>query len=137
MLLGGRHPRYVPKNIETIVLELEKLLGNILDGMPRPRPVLGCDLSENRQAANVDPIRVQHRMIDERRALTTKARRNYDDGPETLFNKKVSDLIGGIETDRFDFPYSNDLRIRNPRQSSHQFCNALGHDIGLSGHEYS
>jgi hypothetical protein len=55
-----------PQDIEAIVLQLEKLLGDVLDAMPGLRPVLGSLLSENRHAAHLDASRVQHRMVDER-----------------------------------------------------------------------
>jgi hypothetical protein len=59
------------------VLQLEPLLGDILDAMPRLRLVLGRLLSEQRHAGHGDARRAQHRMVDERRALTAKARCYY------------------------------------------------------------
>jgi hypothetical protein len=37
-------------------------------------------------------------MVDERRALTTKAVRHNDDRSKVLFGQKIPNLIGGIET---------------------------------------
>lgn len=56
--------------------------------------------------------------------------------------QKVPDLIGGIETDRFEYSYGKDRRILQLRYPGHQLCNALRHGIGslrimrdLRGHE--
>jgi hypothetical protein len=65
---------------------------------------LGVFPPNNRHAAHLDVSRVQHLMIDERRALTAKAVRYHDDRSEMFFGQKVPDLIGGIETDRFAYP---------------------------------
>ena len=69
-------------------------------------------------------------MIDEQRALAAKAVRHNDDRSQMLFGQKVSDLIGGIKTDRFEYPYGKDLRILQPRHSGHQLRNTLRHGIG-------
>jgi hypothetical protein len=111
-------------------LKLEKLLCDFLDAMPCSRPILGSLLAENRLAIDPDARRVQHRMVNERRPLTTKAGRQHDDRPVMRLEEKVPDLIGGTETDGFGFPYGHDLHILHPRQPGHQFRNALGHSIG-------
>ena len=46
------------QDIESIVLELEKLLSDALDTMPRLRPVLESLLSEHRHATYLDTSRV-------------------------------------------------------------------------------
>src|SRR5215467_14502871 len=77
-----------PQDIKSIVLELEKLLSDIFDAMPCLRPVLGGPLSEYWYAVHLDASRVQHRMIDERRALTAKALRYNNDRSQMLFGQK-------------------------------------------------
>ena len=67
------------QDIESIELELEKLLGDFLDTMPSVRPVLGSVVSEDRHAVDLDASRFEHSMIDERRAPTVEAGRNSDD----------------------------------------------------------
>src|SRR5207249_12284446 len=61
-----------------------------------------------------------------------------------LLDKKVPDLIGGIETDWFVLPYWNDLEVLHPRNAGHHFREAfedgighLGIARGGSGNEYS
>src|SRR5439155_20420113 len=61
-----------------------------------------------------------------------------------LLDKKVPDLIGGIETDWFHLPYWNDLEILHPRHPCHHIRKAfedgigqLGVTWGGSAHEYS
>src|SRR5262249_38392460 len=98
--------------------------------MPSLRPVLGGLLSENRHAAHLDASRIQHRMVDERRALTAKAVRHNDDRSKMLFSQKITDLIGSIETDGFEYPYGKNLWILQPRHPGHQLRNALRHKIG-------
>src|SRR5207244_10541994 len=117
--------RAVPQNIEAIVLQLEPLLSDILDAMPRLCPVLGCLLSEHRHAGHRDARRAQHRMVDERRALTAKAGCHHKHRLEMLCGEKVPDLIGDIEADGLDFSCWNELWLRHPRYPSHYFCNAL------------
>src|SRR5215831_1121034 len=45
--------------------------------------------------------------------------------------QKISDLIDGIETDGFAYPYGQDLHILPPRHPRHQLRNALRHRIGF------
>src|SRR5262249_41706118 len=123
----------MPQDIEAIVLEFEKLLSDMLDAMPRLRPVLGCLLSEHRHAIHRDANRVQHRMVDEGRTLAAKARRHHEDGPEMLCGQKVADLIGGIETDGFDGLDGYELQILQPRHPGHYFRNALGYGTEARG----
>src|SRR2546426_311997 len=61
-----------------------------------------------------------------------------------LLGKKVPDLIGGVETNWFDSPYSDDFQVLPPRHPGHQFRNACGDAIDhlmitrrLSEDEYS
>jgi hypothetical protein len=71
--------RPVPQDIKSIELELEKLLGDFLDIMPRLCPVPGSLQSEHRHAVNLDSSRGEYCMVDEMRALTTKAGGNNND----------------------------------------------------------
>ena len=67
------------QNIESIVLKLDKLLGDVLDAMPSGRPVLWSMLAEYRHAVDLNAGRPQHSTVDERRAPTAEGRRNNND----------------------------------------------------------
>src|SRR5229473_166873 len=47
-----------------------------------------------------------------------------------LFNQKIPNLIGGIETDRFGNPYGKEFWLLQSRHSGHQLRNTSRHGIG-------
>src|SRR5262245_44908953 len=46
-------------------------------------------------------------------------------------SQKIPDLIGSIETYRFEYLYRKDLRSLQPRHTGHQLRDALRHRIGF------
>src|SRR2546427_8659404 len=70
MTTGPRHER---QYVEAIVLELEELLANLLDAVPRLCPILRSRSPEDGCAANLGTSGAQHSTIYEGRAPTPKA----------------------------------------------------------------
>src|SRR6266850_4655503 len=97
------------QNIESIVLKLDELFGDVLDAMPARCPVVGTIATDDRDAVDLDTGGSQHRTIDEYGAPTPKRGRDDDDRVETIFRQEIPDLVGRVEADRFDLARGKNL----------------------------
>src|SRR2546430_16033140 len=104
-------PRHERKDVEAIVLELEKLLGNSLDAVPRLCPTLGSRSPEDGDTVNLCATIPEHGTIHERRTPTPEAGRHNDERFDVVADKTVPDLSGNIETDGLGFPNKDGLPI--------------------------
>src|SRR2546426_214685 len=66
-------PRYERKDVETIVLQLEELLGDLLDAVPRLCPTLGSRWPEDGGTVNLCAKIAEDRTIHEKRAPAPEA----------------------------------------------------------------
>jgi len=104
-------PRHERKDVEAIVLELEELLGNSLDAVPRLCPAIRIRSSEDGGTVNLCATIPEHSTIHERRAPTPEAGRHDNERFDVVAGKTVPDLSGNIETDGLGFPYEDGLPI--------------------------
>src|SRR5437588_6856029 len=135
-------PSHERKDVEAVVLELEKLLGDSLGPVPRLCPALGGRSSEDGGTVNLCATPAEHGTIHEGRAPTPKAGRHEDERFDMVAGQVVPDLSGGIEADGLGFSYENDLPFRQASLSGHHFGDTSAHRIGhlrvtrsLNGHE--
>src|SRR5712691_5281632 len=117
------------KDIEAIVLELEKLLCDLLDAMPCLGPAFGSRAAKDRRTVDLGASVSEHGVVHERCAPTAETRRHDDNGPDMRAGQSVTNLAGGIETDRLGLANQNDFPRREPRLSGHDVGNTLGDRI--------
>jgi len=123
-------PRDERKNVKTIVLQLEKLLGDALDAVPRLGPTLGTGRPEDRGTPNLRANVAENSTIHERGPTTPKAWRHNDDRLDMVFTKMFPNLSGSMETDGLSFGYQDRLPIFQTGVSGHQFGDTHAHRIG-------
>src|SRR5437879_13042718 len=101
--LGSDPPEPPPQrqNIESIVLKLDELFGDVLDAMPARRPVVGTIGTDDRDAVDLDTGGAQHRTINEHAAPTPTRRRADDHRPQTSYSEGAPAPVRPCEATRF------------------------------------
>src|SRR2546425_9324817 len=100
-------PRHERKDVEAIVLQLEKLLGDSLDAVRRLCPALGSRSSKDGGTVNLCATIPEHGVIHERRAPAPESGRHDDERFDMVAGQMVPDLSGSIETYGLGFSYEN------------------------------
>ena len=95
-------------------MELEKLLGDLLDAMPRLGPAFGRSSVEDRRTVDLRASVSEQGVVHERRTPTAKPGRDDDERPDLLCGKSVANLAAGIEGDRLGLEDRNDFPDAQP-----------------------